>query len=183
MIYTYNLNKNRFYQTVINHNLNRGFELSVVTKPSAPHKYGKINPTLLSDIERVWILKNDPTAICIDGDTIIDRLPDFPMEPNKVYIYNGVNPCVIIGNGAIGVIEKLWAAFDGIQHPTNYIALMKNEYKNDIRAIPQGYFRHLGIGFLVKNPPPPGGRIGSQWFTMSNKNGRVKLEIGVSGGK
>jgi hypothetical protein len=184
MIYTYNFNRNRIYQAIINHNLIRGFNLSVVTKPTAPHKYSKLNPTKLSDIERVWIAHQNPQdTICIDGDTVIDRVPDFPMEPGKVYIYQGRNPCVLIPNGATEVIKKLWASFDGINHPTTYISMMQNELKNDIRPIPDGYFRHLGIGFLVKNPPPINTSVGTQWFTMHNKNGRIKIQIGVGSGK
>lgn len=180
--YTCNFNNNKLYQQVIDRNINAGFDLVVLTKPTVPHKYTNLSVTHLCDIERFWILKNNPNAIYIDADTVILKEPDFFMEKNKPYLYgsnNFVNSCVMIGNGNINFFELILSTFDGKNHPTYYFNLLNTIYKNKYNFIPNGYFRHLALGILQKCPPEEGRKIGGNGYSVEKIKNELVLNIGI----
>lgn len=175
--YTFNFNNHPLYQQVIDRNIKAGFDLTVITKPTAPHKYSKLSPVHASDIERFWILLNDPDATYIDGDTVILNDPDFQKEPGKPYLY-GMNSCVMVGNGARDFFELIFKTFDGKNHPVYYFSLLKTIYRDKFLFIPPGYFRHMALGLLQKCPPEEGRVMGGNGYSVKKVKGELILRIG-----
>lgn len=176
--YTCNFNNHPLYQQVIDRNIKAGFDLTVLTKPTAPHKYTNLSATHLCDIERFWLLKNNPYAVYIDADTVILRDPDFKKEPGMPYFY-GMNSCVMVGNGASDFFDLIFQLFDGINHPCYYFEVLKTRMIGaKYRFIPGGYFRHLALGVMQMSPPEEGGEIGGNGYSVKKINGELILRIG-----
>lgn len=174
--YTCNFNNHSLYQQVIDRNIKAGFDLTVLTKPTAPHKYTNLSPTHLCDIERFWLLKNNPYAVYIDADTVILKEPNFDKEHNIPYLY-GMNSCVMVGNGNADFFELIFKTFDGKNHPCYYFEFLKT-IRTKFRFIPSGYFRHLALGVMQLSPPEEGGMIGGDCYSVTRTNGELILRIG-----
>lgn len=181
--YTCNFNNHPLYQQVIDKNIKSGFNIEVITKPTAPHKYKNLSPTHLCDIERFWLLLNDPDATFIDADTIILNEVDFTGNTDRPYLYgvhSFINSCVMVGNGAKGFFELIYTIFDGKNKPTHYFSLLRTIYRDKFLSIPEGYFRHMSLGLLQRCPPEVGCTISGNGFSVENIQGNLTLNFQIN---
>jgi len=107
-----------------------------------------------TDIERLYHMQLDPNQWYLDADVEIIKWPDFPMDKGFVYMsyheeavwYD--NWCMM-GNGCQSFFDDLmeiYRKFDGVVPAWWAHTQFNKDFKDRIKPLPPGYFKHLYYG-------------------------------------
>jgi hypothetical protein len=115
----------------------------------------------------------------MDADTLIDKLPDFELEEGFPYLYYGggiYDICVMLGNGCQWFFDMLYERFDSKNPIRWYQPILNKEFKDKIKPIPEGYFRHLAL-HIPKIHAKECGMVATYDFSLEYKNNEFDIKI------
>ena len=110
-----------------------------------------------TDIERLYYLQQNPTSVYLDADCIIEKWPDFEMEPGFPYISfdeeaemckGWYDTWAIFGNNCQWFFDYLMSNYTK-ECSRWWSHKLINNMRDKIKPLPKGYIRHLYFNFAL----------------------------------
>ena len=122
-----------------------------------------------SDLFRLMYLREHPFDIWLDSDVIVDRWLDF----DRAYAFRESSESIFCPYGNTEVLDRMIEEFD---YDRQCIAGLFRKYQNEFSVIPDGYFRHLGIGAMCRKTTGLWSQVGNSNVTIEKHNSVILVK-------